>query len=108
MLVLVQVQDQLNPAEEALDHVSELMKPTKPQLDELEDLLQRGGRLSRDALGDSSRAEDEAAAAEQVRTGPGPAGPPVQDLRNLNVLLCAGPDGSREGGATSERWSRSF
>lgn len=63
----MQAKDQLSPAEKALDDVSTLIKPMKPQLDELKDLLQNGGQQAQDAQEDANKAEDEADAANKVR-----------------------------------------
>lgn len=55
------------PAEKALDDVSTLIKPMKPQLDKLKDLLQDGGQLAEDARENAEKADKEAAAGNQVK-----------------------------------------
>ncbi|XP_053171447.1 laminin subunit beta-3 [Scomber japonicus] len=62
---LNKAKEQLTPAERALDDVSTLMKPVKPQLDELKDLLKRGGQQAQDAQDNADNAEDEAADANE-------------------------------------------
>ncbi|XP_061583968.1 laminin subunit beta-3-like [Cololabis saira] len=62
---LMRAQKELSPAEKALDDVSTLLKPTKPQLDELKNVLEKAGGRAQDVQDDADRAEDEAAAAEQ-------------------------------------------
>lgn len=63
----MQARDQLSPAEKALDDVSTLITPMKPQLDELKDLLQNAGQQAQDAQDNAGKAEQEAAAANKVR-----------------------------------------
>lgn len=55
------------PAEKALDDVATLIKPMKPQLDELRDLLQDGGQQAEDARENAEKADKEAAAGNQVK-----------------------------------------
>lgn len=43
------------------------MKPVKPQLDELKDLLRRGDQQAQDAKDNADKAADEAADASEVR-----------------------------------------
>lgn len=62
---LTKAEDQLSPAEKALDDVSDLIKPMKPQLDDLKDLLQKGDQQAQDAQDDADKAEDEAAFANE-------------------------------------------
>lgn len=63
----IQAKNQLTPAEKALDDVTTMIKPMKPQLDELKDLLQDGVQQAQDAQDNAVKAEDEAAAANEVR-----------------------------------------
>lgn len=63
----MQVKEQLIPAEKALDDVSALIKPMKPQLDKLKELLQNGSQQAQDAQDDAGKADNEAAAANEVR-----------------------------------------
>lgn len=65
-LYLKQVKDQLDPAERTLDDAAAMMKPMKPQLDELKNLLQKGGQQARDAQNDADEAADEAASGREV------------------------------------------
>lgn len=65
--LFTQAEEQLNPAEKALDDVSELIKPMKPQLDKLKDLLQNGSQQAEDAQKNADKAEDEATQANEVR-----------------------------------------
>lgn len=67
MIFFIQAKDQLSPAEKALDDVSTLMKPVKPQLDELKDLLQSGEQQAKDTQENADKAEDEASIANEVR-----------------------------------------
>ncbi|TKS70569.1 Laminin subunit beta-3 [Collichthys lucidus] len=62
---LTKAKDQLIPAEKALDDVLSLIKPMKPQLDELKDLLQRGSEKALGAKDNADNAEDKAALAEK-------------------------------------------
>ncbi|KAM7402795.1 hypothetical protein PAMP_018006 [Pampus punctatissimus] len=62
---LMKAKEQLDPAEKALDDVSTMMKPMKPQLDELKYLLQRGGQQAQDAQENADKAEDEAVLANE-------------------------------------------
>ncbi|KAE8297870.1 Laminin subunit beta-3 [Larimichthys crocea] len=62
---LTKAKDQLIPAEKALDDVLSLIKPMKPQLDELKNLLQRGSEKALGAKDNADDAEDNAALAEK-------------------------------------------
>ncbi|KAM8757559.1 laminin subunit beta-3 isoform 1-T2 [Acanthopagrus schlegelii] len=62
---LTKAKDQLSPAEKALDDVSTLTKPMKPQLDELKDLLKVGDQQAQDAQENADNAVDEAASAKE-------------------------------------------
>ncbi|XP_030584440.1 laminin subunit beta-3 [Archocentrus centrarchus] len=62
---LTKAKDQLTPAEKALDDVSTLIKPMKPQLDMLKDLLQNGGQQVEGAQENAEKAGKEAAAGNQ-------------------------------------------
>ena len=66
----MQAEDKLTPAEKDLDVVSELIKPIKPQLDMIEDMLQDGSRKAGLAQAAADDAEDEAAAANKVKELP--------------------------------------
>ena len=70
VLFFLQAEDQLRPAEKALDDVSDLIKPMKPQLDELKDLLEKGDQNAQDAQDNADKAEDEATSANEVRDPP--------------------------------------
>lgn len=70
VVLFMQAKDKLTPAEKSLDDVSTLIKPMKPELDELKDLLQKGSQQARDAQENADKAEDEAAAANEVRSLP--------------------------------------
>lgn len=63
----MQAKDQLSPAEKALDDTATLIKPMKPQLDELKQLLQNGGQQAQDAQNSADDATNEAASASEVR-----------------------------------------
>lgn len=67
MILFTQAKNQLSPAEKALDDVSDLVDPMKPQLDELKDLVKNGKLKAQEAQEDADKAEDEAAAANEVR-----------------------------------------
>uniref|UniRef100_UPI003AAB3FD0 laminin subunit beta-3 n=1 Tax=Centroberyx gerrardi TaxID=166262 RepID=UPI003AAB3FD0 len=60
---LAKAKAQLSPAEKAVGDVSALTTGMKPQLADLEDLLQAGGQLAQDATEDAGKAEEEADAA---------------------------------------------
>lgn len=62
---LTKAKDQLTPAEKALDDVSTLIKPMKPQLDTLKDLLQNGGQQVEGAQENAEKAGKEATAGNQ-------------------------------------------
>lgn len=55
------------PVEKALDDVATLIKPMKPQLEKLRDLLQDGGQQAEDARDNAEKADKEAAAGNQVK-----------------------------------------
>lgn len=55
------------PVEKALDDVATLIKPMKPQLEKLRDLLQDGGQQAEDAQENAEKADKEAAAGSQVK-----------------------------------------
>ncbi|XP_068172134.1 laminin subunit beta-3-like [Antennarius striatus] len=59
------VADQLRPAEKALDDVSTLIRPMKPKLDELRNLLNSADQLAKDAQDDADDALDEADLADE-------------------------------------------
>lgn len=63
----MQVNNQLNPAEKALDNTAGLIGPMKPQLDELKRLLQDGRQKAQGAMGSADEAADEADLANKVR-----------------------------------------
>lgn len=63
----IQVNNQLNPAERALDNAAALIKPIKPQLDKLKDLLQDGRQKAQGAKDSADEAADEADLANKVR-----------------------------------------
>lgn len=63
----IQAKDQLVPVEKALDDVATLIKPMKPQLEKLRDLLQDGGQQAEDAQENAEKADKEAAAGSQVK-----------------------------------------
>lgn len=62
----VQVNDQLQPAEKALDDTAALIQPMKPQLEELKNALLDGSDQAEDALDSADRAVDEAESVNQV------------------------------------------
>ncbi|KAM8913252.1 laminin subunit beta-3 isoform 2-T6 [Spinachia spinachia] len=64
-LNLTKVNDQLSPAEMAVDNAEKLIKPLKPQLDELKDLLQTAAPLAQNLEENAESAEDKAAAANK-------------------------------------------
>lgn len=85
---ILKVQEQVSPAEKALDEVSTLMTPMKPQLDELKDLLQKGGHQAQDAQDKADQAEDEATAAtENIKA----LEMPLRQLKD--EVAASGPDG---------------
>nr|XP_046236163.1 laminin subunit beta-3-like isoform X2 [Scatophagus argus]XP_046236168.1 laminin subunit beta-3-like isoform X2 [Scatophagus argus] len=63
--ILTKAKDQLRPVEKALDDVSTLIKPMKPQLEELKDLLRNGDQQAQDALENADNAVDEASSASE-------------------------------------------
>lgn len=58
----------MNQAERALDDTAEMVKPTKPQLDKLKELLQIGDRQAQDAKDSANDSAEEATSASKVRT----------------------------------------
>lgn len=67
MVLCIQVNNQLNPAEKALDNTAALIGPMKPRLDKLKDLLQDGTQKVQDAEDSADNAADEADLANKVR-----------------------------------------
>lgn len=67
MALCVQVNNQLNPAEKALDSTAALIAPMKPQLDKLKDQLQDGRQKAEGAKDRADEAADEADLADKVR-----------------------------------------
>lgn len=63
----MQVNNQLNPAEKALDTTAGLIAPIKPQLDELKRPLQDGRQKAQGAVDSADEAADEADLANKVR-----------------------------------------
>lgn len=63
----MQVKDQLSPAEKLLDDVSALIKPMDSQLGELKELLKDGLQKAQDSQDKADKAEEDTAAASQVR-----------------------------------------
>lgn len=66
-VLFMQVNNQLSPAERALDDAAALIKPMKSQLDELKGLLQNSRQQAQDAQDSAFNAVDEAASANEVR-----------------------------------------
>lgn len=66
-VLFVQAKDQMSPAEKALDDTAALIKPMKPQLDELKQLLQNGGQQAEEAQSNADDAADEATSASEVK-----------------------------------------
>lgn len=64
---IIQAKDQVSSAEKALDDVSTLITPMKPQLDTLKDLLQNGGQQAQGAQENAEQADKEATAGNQVK-----------------------------------------
>lgn len=62
----MQVREQLQPAEEALDDAAALMQPMKPQLVELNGLLQDGRDRAQDAHDSADSAQNEAHLVNKV------------------------------------------
>lgn len=62
----MQVSDQLQPAETALDDAAALIQPMKPQLEKLKNVLQDGSNLAQDAQNSADSAADEADLVNQV------------------------------------------
>lgn len=56
----------MSPAEKVLDEASALMKPMKPQLENLKALLLDADQQAQDAEEKATKAEEEATAADQV------------------------------------------
>lgn len=95
----MQTKEQLIPAEKTLDDVSKLIKPMKPQLDELKELLKNGGQLAEDAQEDAEKAQDEADAAEEDLV------PLEEKLQQLKDKAAAkGPEGGA--GPTGDRLAK--
>lgn len=65
-LFLKQFKDELDPAERTLEDAAAMIKPMKPRLYELKNLLQKGGQQARDAQNDADEAVDEAASGKEV------------------------------------------
>uniref|UniRef100_A0A3B5LRA2 Laminin subunit beta 3 n=1 Tax=Xiphophorus couchianus TaxID=32473 RepID=A0A3B5LRA2_9TELE len=65
----MKVEDTLKPAEKALTDTEALTTPMKDQLEELKKLLEDAKRKAPEALQTAGKAEEEAAAAQPVRSG---------------------------------------
>lgn len=59
-LYLKQAKDQLDPAERTLDDAAAMIKPMKPQLDVVKNLLQKSGQQAMDALNGADEAVEDA------------------------------------------------